>query len=152
MSLELKIPPVLVTVIAALVMWILSNLIPIATYTTNWNIVLSSLLFCAGSLLALLGVIEFKKHQTTVDPRIPHQTERLVISGIYKISRNPMYLGFLLMLAGWAFFLSHFIAVLMLPVFIIYMNKYQIAAEERWMLEKFGDEFLIYTGKVRRWI
>ena len=73
-------------------------------------------------------------------------------SGVYRISRNPMYLGFFLALAGWALYLSNAVAVLLLPVFLAYMTQYQIKPEERALLAKFGPEFAQYMASVRRWM
>lgn len=76
----------------------------------------------------------------------------LVRNGVYRFTRNPMYLGFLLVLAAWAAFLSSLMSVLALPCFIAYINKYQIEPEERALLAKFGAEFEQYAAAVRRWI
>ena len=83
---------------------------------------------------------------------MPHKSETLVVSGVYRISRNPMYVGFLVALAGWALYLSNLAALVFLPLFVVYMNRYQIEPEERYMRERFGDDFDRYVGQVRRWI
>ncbi|WP_432474794.1 methyltransferase family protein [Amphritea sp. HPY] len=109
-------------------------------------------LVIVGSLIALLGVIEFRKAKTTVDPRTPDKAENLVVSGVYQVSRNPMYLGFLIILLSWAFYLDNGATFLILPIFVAYMSKFQIVPEERYMSAKFGKEFSDYCSKVRRWI
>jgi protein-S-isoprenylcysteine O-methyltransferase Ste14 len=76
----------------------------------------------------------------------------LVISGIYSLTRNPMYLGFLLVLVGWATVLSNIFAYLLLPAFIFYMNSFQIGPEERMLTSLFGQEFVTYQSRVRRWL
>jgi protein-S-isoprenylcysteine O-methyltransferase Ste14 len=76
----------------------------------------------------------------------------MVTSGIYQYTRNPMYLGMLLALAGWTTFLSHYLAYAVLPVFVIYMNRFQIGPEERVLASLFAKDFAAYHTKVRRWL
>ncbi len=114
-----------------------------------WIAVLAVLVGC---FISLLGVLAFWQAKTTVDPRIPAEASQLVNSGIYQLSRNSMYLGFLLALFGWAVYLSDVTAFFLLPVYILYMNRFQIKPEERFMLEKFGNEYETYKAEVRRWI
>jgi protein-S-isoprenylcysteine O-methyltransferase Ste14 len=106
----------------------------------------------AGGLVALAGVVAFRRHRTTVNPFTPEQSSSLVDGGIYRFSRNPMYLGFLLALVGWWTYLANWVAALLLPVFVAYMNRFQIQPEERALTERFGGEFLAYCKKVRRWL
>ena len=113
---------------------------------------LASILAIVGIALAIMGVLAFKKAQTTVNPHIPEKSASLVTDGIYRYTRNPMYLGMLLVLLGWAFYLSNFAAFLFLPIFIIYMSHFQIQPEERFMRHKFNDEYRAYVIKVRRWL
>jgi protein-S-isoprenylcysteine O-methyltransferase Ste14 len=82
----------------------------------------------------------------------PGASSSLVIRGVYTLTRNPMYLGFLLVLVGWAVFLSNTLAFLLLPVFILYMNRFQITPEERALASLFGQEFVVYKSRVRRWL
>lgn len=151
-SLELKVPPVLQVLIIAFVMYGLSGLLPnlqVMVFGTNW---LAIGLVLVGMALAIMGVLAFKKARTTVNPHTPEKSASLVTNGIYHYTRNPMYLGMLLVLLGWAFYLSNFAALLVLPVFIIYMSRFQIQPEERFMKQKFSDEYQIYMTKVRRWL
>ena len=82
----------------------------------------------------------------------PESASALVVSGIYRLTRNPMYLGFLLILLGWALFLSNGLAVLAVPAFVFYMNRFQIEPEERALAAIFGAEFVAYKSHVRRWL
>ena len=82
----------------------------------------------------------------------PGETTALVAVGVYKLTRNPMYLGMLLMLIGWAIFLSNVVAFAFLPVFVLYINRFQIEPEERVLALKFGSEFAAYQTRVRRWL
>ncbi len=105
-----------------------------------------------GACIAILGVMEFRAAGTTVDPRVPDQSESLEIRGVYRCSRNPMYLGLLLVLCAWGLFLGSIPSLLFLPAFVIYMNRFQIIPEERFVREKFGESFSKYTSEVRRWV
>ena len=75
----------------------------------------------------------------------------MVTSGVYRVSRNPMYAGLLLGLAGWALHLAHPLPFVVLPLFVAYLNRFQIAPEERWLAERFGADFTAYQSRVRRW-
>jgi protein-S-isoprenylcysteine O-methyltransferase Ste14 len=106
----------------------------------------------AGISMALAGVLAFRRADTTVDPRAPQQTSSLVIKGIYHYSRNPMYLGFLLLLTALACYVMNGAAFALLPLFVWYMNRFQIAPEERHLLHKFGADYQAYLLQVRRWL
>ena len=85
-------------------------------------------------------------------PGLETPPERLVATGLYAYTRNPMYLGFLLVLLGWAVFLSSILAFLFLPAFIVYMNHFQIEPEERALATLFGQAFAAYKARARRWL
>ena len=150
-ALELKIPPVALVVLFALVMWLVALWLPPVALPAVCGQALAVVLAGAGLAVALAGVLAFRRASTTVDPRVPQQTSSLVIRGIYRYSRNPMYLGFLLLLAALACYLMSAAAMVLLPLFVLYMNRWQIVPEERYLLEKFGAEYQAYTKQVRRW-
>jgi protein-S-isoprenylcysteine O-methyltransferase Ste14 len=106
----------------------------------------------AGTSIALAGVSAFRTHSTTVNPTTPHMSSTVVKTGIYRFTRNPMYLGFSLILIGWAIYLSNAASVLGLPIFITYINIFQIKPEERFLTDKFGEIFSEYMLSVPRWI
>ncbi len=87
-----------------------------------------------------------------MDPRVPDRSTSLVVRGIYRHSRNPMYVGFLLVLCAWSLYLGSALSLLFLPVFIAYMNRFQIIPEECYMRDKFAEEYTKYTSEVRRWV
>ncbi len=132
--LELKIPPVILAAVFALLMWLLAQLMPPLALPVVWGWVLAGIFVISGIVVAVLGVLAFRRANTTVDPRVPQQTSSLVIKGIYRYSRNPMYLGFLLLLAALASYLMSAAAIALLPLFVLYMNRWQIAPEERLLL------------------
>lgn len=151
-NLELKIPPLILVLLAALAMWALALLAPEWALSHFTSRLIAAICGALGSLFCLLGVLAFRRANTTVDPRYPEKAACLVVVGIYGVSRNPMYLGFLFMLLGFAFFLQNYAAFIVLPFFIIYLQYFQIRPEERYMQEKFGDDFTQYTARVRRWL
>ncbi len=150
--LELKVPPLALMGICALLMWAASAISPFLHFAMAGASALGWGIAALGGLLAALGVAEFRKARTTVDPRTPEKAEALVVGGVYRISRNPMYVGFLLALVGWALYLSNLAAFVFPPLYVAYMNRYQIGPEERHMREKFGGGFDRYVAQVRRWI
>ena len=151
-ALELKIPPVVLVLLFALVMWLVAQWLPPVALPAIWSWVLAVGFANAGVVVALAGVLAFRRADTTVDPRVPQQSSTLVIKGIYRYSRNPMYVGFLLLLAALAIYLRSPLAFALLPLFVLYMNRFQIAPEERFLLQKFGAEYQAYQAQVRRWL
>ena len=105
-----------------------------------------------GLVFVISRAMAFKQVQTTVNPRRPEGATSLVVVGIYRITRNPMYVGLLFVLLGWATFLASPISLAGPVAFIAYITKYQIKPEERILLEKFGREYEQYMSRVRRWI
>lgn len=150
--LELKVPPLAVGALLAALIWLVSGLVPGFNFVFPAREFLALTLAIAGAMIIVLGVVSFRRAKTTVNPMKPESSSSLVISGIYKLSRNPMYLGFLLVLVGWAVFLSNALAFVFVPAFIFYMNLFQIDPEERALGGKFGQEFLDYKSRVRRWL
>ena len=151
-NLELKVPPVVLVAVVAVGMWAVSRIALNSHFTFPYVEWWSASIVLLGFFISIAGVLQFRKSGTTVDPRVPDQSSNLVVSGVYRYSRNPMYLGFLLALCGWCVFLGSMVSVLFLPVFILYMNCFQIVPEERFMQEKFGASYRQYRSQVRRWI
>ena len=149
-ALELKIPPVALVIITAALMWLVSR--PAFGLLLPARRALALGLVVAGAVISALGVVSFRRAGTTVNPIKPETAGSLVVSGIYRRTRNPMYLGFLLGLAGWAVFLSNALAFIFLPVFVLYLNRFQIRREERALASVFGKDFAAYQSKVRRWL
>jgi protein-S-isoprenylcysteine O-methyltransferase Ste14 len=151
-TLELKIPPVAVALLIALAMWCARLLTPGIEIPFIVRIFTGAFLAMAGAGISIAGVVSFRRAQTTVNPTKPNSTSALVTSGIYAVTRNPMYLGFLLMLCGWASFLSNALSVTGIAAFILYMNRFQIAPEEAALSALFGADFSAYKTRVRRWL
>lgn len=151
-ALELKIPPLVLVALFAVAMWLLAQVVPAVMQPAVWHLVLAGIFAISGAGVALAGVLAFRRANTTVDPRVPQQSSSLVIRGIYRYSRNPMYVGFLLVLMAWAFYLMNAAALALLPLFVLYMNRFQIVPEERHLLLRFGAEYQAYCESVRRWL
>ena len=151
-ALELKIPPVAQVVLHALGMWFVSGNVPSLSIPIPGRLLFSVMLIVVGVAIALAGVLAFRAAETTVNPTSPDASSSVVSKGVYRWSRNPMYVGLLLVLGGWAFHLSHALAFAFLPVFVLYMNRFQIYPEEKAMCSKFGVEYRSYMESVRRWI
>ncbi len=150
-KLELRIPPVALVLLCALVMWLVARWVPLATVARP-SLWVASLPALGGALCALAGVASFRRAHTTVNPVTPQASSSVVTTGVYGFSRNPMYLGFLLVLTSFALYLGNVGSALLLPMFVAYMHRYQIAPEERALHQKFGSEYQRYTERVRRWL
>ena len=151
-ALELKVPPLLLALLIAIAMWLASTSLPALSIAIPWRTALIVACTVTGLAFAVAGVVAFRKARTTVNPTTPQKSSSVVTTGVYRFSRNPMYLGFLLFLAAWAIALANAAAFLLLPAFVAYMNRFQISVEERALLAHFGDEYLAYMRSVRRWL
>lgn len=151
-ALELKIPPPVVGLVAAAAMWGIDRAEWTPSYEFPGRRVLALTLAVAGLGLAGAGVIEFRRARTTVNPLRPSTTSSLVASGVYRVTRNPMYVGFLLVLLGWAAWLANPATLVIAALFVLYLNRFQITPEERALHALFGAEFETYRGRVRRWL
>lgn len=150
--LELKVPPVAVTILFGLTMWIAATNTPALTFSMPRRTLVGLAVALIGFAAGTLGIVAFHRASTTVNPFKPTETSTMVTSGIYRVSRTPMYLGLLFVLAGWAIVLSNLTAVAFLPAFVAYMTRFQIGPEEQALHSKFGSEFMVYKRLVRRWL
>ena len=128
-SLELKVPPVVLLGAVAAAMALLARWLPALDFALPAKPFAVAALAGAGAAIAVLGVRAFVRARTTVDPRVPHKSSQLVRSGVYGASRNPMYLGMGLLLAAWGLQLANLAALLGPPLFVLYLNRFQIWAE-----------------------
>jgi protein-S-isoprenylcysteine O-methyltransferase Ste14 len=147
----MRVPPLLVAALAAALMWALDAVVPALRIAVPHATLVAGALMLISGTIALLGVIEFRRAQTTVNPLTPESSAALVTGGVYRWSRNPMYLGFAASLAGVGVALGNLLALLVLAGFVAYLNRFQIAPEERALLARFGTRFSDYQRSVRRW-
>ena len=150
--LELKIPPPLITAVSAGLMYGAATLLPVLAVPSSLRIGGALALAAAGASLDLAGLIAFRRAKTTANPTAPQQSSAVVSTGIYRFTRNPMYLGLLCLLLAWAVFLSSAWALLVLPAFIAYITRFQILPEERVLAARFGSAYADYCARVRRWL
>lgn len=149
--LENRIPPPLLFALTALVMWLAARITPPLTMSPSLRLSLA-VAFLLAALIGPLGIREFVKARTTIDPVRIERASRLVTSGVFGFTRNPMYLAFALILIAWAIFLSAPWLLLGPLLFAAFITRFQIIPEERAMLAKFGADYRAYRDRVRRWI
>lgn len=133
-------------------MWMIQQFIPNKSLLfESRNFIVFGLMILGGSI-AVLGMIEFARKSTTVNPHKPENTKEFVQSGVYKFTRNPMYLGLLIVVLSPVFYWGNAATLIIPPLFVWYMNEFQIKPEEEVMEQKFGKAFVEYRKEVRRWI
>ena len=147
--LKTKIPPPIVTLLCIGIIYLFENKIE---YSQPDFKAIGIIFLILGFIIIFLAVLKFIKIKTTVDPTRPHKTSNLVISGIYKITRNPMYLGMLFLIIAYTIYTNNVVGSITIPIFIFYINKFQIEPEEIEMRKKFGESFENYCKKVNRWL
>ena len=152
MSLKLKIPPPIIGLICALLMWLISRVFTSLEFKFPLAIFTSMGLLAIALCIDILALLRFKASKTTINPMKPSSTSVMVEDGIYRFSRNPMYLGLAIILCAWGVYLGNFISLLLLPVFILYITAFQIIPEEQIMTNLFKEKYIQYKQKVRRWI
>lgn len=151
-ALENRVPPPLVAVLIAILMGIAARHAPGFDLALFWRLALSLPILLVGLGVCLAGVVSFHHARTTVNPLRPDRASALVDGGIYQHTRNPMYLGFAIILVAWALALASPLTLLGTVTFLLYMNRFQIAPEERALRKLFGDDFVNYCQRVRRWV
>jgi protein-S-isoprenylcysteine O-methyltransferase Ste14 len=150
--LELKMSPVMMTILLAALMWFLARSTQSYPVAQELRITALLLLVGTGTAVGLAGVWSFRRARTTVNPWRPHASSELVVSGVYRRTRNPMYLGLLLALVGWGIYLANALAIALALGFVPYMNRFQIQPEERALGRTYGDAYEDYCMRVRRWL
>ena len=150
--LELKIPPPAALVVIAGAMWAVSLVGPSLGLRDPIRMVVAIAIALAGASIDLFSAVSFRRARTTVNPMKPERTSVLVTSGAYRFSRNPMYVGLLLVLVAWALFLNSAWALMGPAIFVLYMNRFQIAPEEKVLAATFGAAYSTYKSSVRRWL
>lgn len=148
----LKIPPPIITLLVFSGMYLLSRFLPLWQTDLSWFSTLGFTLMACGICLDLIGAIQFHRARTTINPLKPENSSAIVTTGLYKISRNPMYLGMLVVLTGVAFVLKSLSAFLLLPLFVGLINRLQIMPEETILEKKFPVAYPAYKKTVRRWL
>jgi protein-S-isoprenylcysteine O-methyltransferase Ste14 len=151
-GLELKVPPDAVWLGVAALMWLGSALTPELAIAAPLRIGVAAALVAIGVAVVVDARVLLSRAHTTWLPADPGRTTRLVTNGVYQYSRNPIYLGMLLALLGWAVLLASPLALALAGVFVFCIDRLQIAPEERALTAVIGDEYRDYMRRVRRWL
>jgi protein-S-isoprenylcysteine O-methyltransferase Ste14 len=151
-SLEVKVPPPAVALLFGLLMWLASRLAAPVEVPFGVRVGAAVILAAVGLTFGVSGMVSFARAKTTMNPTKPGAASSLVTGGVFRVTRNPMYLSLLLYLLAWAAYLSNWLALLFLPVFVVYINELQIKPEERALSALFGAEYASYQARVRRWL
>ena len=142
----------MVALLVALAMWAASRRSVDPVLTELVRVPLAIALAVIGAAFDLSGLVAFRRAKTTVNPMRPQSTSSLVGSGVYRLTRNPMYVGLAFMLCGWAVFLWSWWALPGPFAFAAYVDRFQIVPEERELSALFGADYMAYKNRVRRWL
>lgn len=132
-------------------MYFLHLVLPVGEFYFFGRVGLVCFLLVLAFVIGVLALVDFVRAGTSVDPRKPSKSSRLVVKGIYNYSRNPMYLALLLCLLAWGLWLGNVFNSILAALFVSYMNRFQIVPEERELAKLYGREYRQYCSLVRRW-
>ena len=146
----IKIPPPLIVLILVISIFFSSKKIDLIHIP--FQLPISIFILSVGILIFINPVLQFIKSKTTINPIKFDEVDKLVTSGIFKYSRNPMYLGMLMIIISTSIFYLNIYSILTPFIFVLWINKFQIKREEVFLTKKFGKEYLSYKNKTRRWV
>ncbi len=149
---KLLIPPPLVALTSALLMWAIAFQFDALEFAFPFQKAIAFALIGLGASLDIVSLVAFRRAKTTVTPLSPEKASSLVVSGLYSVTRNPMYLGLLIILCGIAIFLGSLFNAAIVVAFIGYITAFQIKPEEDRLEDIFGAQYLSYKKNVRRWL
>jgi protein-S-isoprenylcysteine O-methyltransferase Ste14 len=151
-ALNTKVPPLALLALFMLVNFLLIQQFDVARSDQLFWTIAAAAVLLFGIFCCVAGVVSFRHARTTVDPRNPEQSAALVSSGIYRITRNPMYVGFSLILLAQSLYLQSLIGIIISALFMAYLQRFQIKPEERALRALFGEAYITYCQRVRRWL
>jgi protein-S-isoprenylcysteine O-methyltransferase Ste14 len=146
---DVKIHPPVLTFIFIVLAYVANWFIPLQ-FEAMWLKYLGLGIAIVGFLLPFIAIREFIKARTTVDPH--GSVTSIISSGIYRYTRNPIYLGFLLMLIGFLLFSNTLWGLILAPVLVLSFNYFVIKHEEAYLEKKFGEQYTSYKSRVSRWL
>jgi protein-S-isoprenylcysteine O-methyltransferase Ste14 len=146
------VPPPVVALIVGAAMYGVARVLALGKFELVWQTPLAMVLLVSGGLLLLVGAVSFVVAKTTINPMRPEGASHLITTGIYRLSRNPIYLADVLLLAAWAVWLGSALNIVFLVVFVAYIQRFQILPEERALRQIFGENYTDYCSRVRRWL
>ncbi len=144
-------PPVVGLAVAAAMVWIAPRL-PRVEGFAGVRLAVAIAIAALGVSIDLSALLQFRRARTTANPLRPENTTALVTAGVYRFTRNPMYVGLLCLLVALVIQLGSLPALVGPVIFVLYIGRFQIAPEERVMAQRFGAEFDAYRARVRRWL
>ena len=151
--LETVVPPPIWMLLVAAAMFGLERLDLGLGFTGDWRRLVAAAIGLVAVAIAGAGIVQFGRARTTVDPHAPEKASALVDGGIYRLTRNPMYVGLSLILVGWGVALSDGIALVVGPVaFVVIITRLQILPEERVLRARFGAPYDAFCARTRRWL
>ena len=150
--LETRVPPPVVMVLLGVAAYGAAGLLPSLTIKSPLLAPIALVLLCAGLALNVLPKVAFKRAGTTVNPIRPELATSLVTTGVYRHTRNPMYLGHAVMLLAFAFYLANPVALAAVPVFLVFITRFQIRPEERILSMRFPGAYTQLCRQVPRWL
>ena len=149
---KLRIPPVIQGILVIAIMWALNRYGPSYVVDFPGRALLVWLLGGVGIVMEIIAARAFLRAKTTVNPLSPESAQHLVTTGLYRFSRNPMYLAMLFLLIAWGLHLANPLTAGPVILWVVYITEFQIKPEEKALREKFGGEYDAYARKVRRWL
>ena len=152
MTLELKVIPPAQLIISALLMLGLAKLFPQNYFEISARLFLVIPIILIASIIGILALYDFHKHKTTFHPHTPEKTSKVVNTGVFGYSRNPMYIALVLILVALGVYIQNYTSFIIIPVFIWYITRFQIIPEERMLEKLFPNDYPAYCQKVRRWL
>lgn len=150
--LDNRIPPPLVCLLVGVSMWVAAQFAPVLVVDGGLRYALAGGVFLFGLIVGISAISSFRRAQTTINPVNLEAASSLVTGGIFRYTRNPMYVGFTCLLTAWAILLASPWTLLGPIFFVLFTTRFQIVPEERVMLSKFGDAYAAYRKRVRRWL
>ena len=148
----MHIPPPVYMFLAIIGMHYGARFLPVLTFQFSEQYLLAYAFILCGIFLLLMTVLRFIRHRTTIQPNKLDEMSSLVTDGVNRFSRNPMYLAMLLMIIGSGLYFGTFLVIIAAPAFVMIINKVQIEPEEEALEKIFGQEYLDYKARVRRWM
>lgn len=148
---ENRIPPPFVLIAAMVLMRAIAGIDPFV-HATSYSNGMGLLFVVIGCGISVAGIVSFSRAKTTVNPLNPEKASQLVTSGIFGLSRNPMYLGMASICVGGAVYLQSPLALFGVAAFVLYIQRFQIQPEEKAMQTLFGEQFAQYKQRTRRWL
>lgn len=156
-KLETKIPPPAVMAVCAAGLWLTQNQVSLALFDIEgqsfpWTTQLAIAVFLSGVAMDVASLKRFFSVRTTINPLKPQQASKLVTSGTYSFTRNPMYVGLMMWLVAAGIYTNNPLTLIWPVVFITYINRFQIQPEEHFLKQLFGEEYLEYSQNTPRWL